>query len=154
MPYRTLRHTKTKYSKNLLWLMNPDLSVLLNYKNVGVVEYFCYHHPEFTIQDGLVLFDDLLGWMWLNKQRALQDKKTYLFGPLLVLDELWHSFILHTKDYVDFSMQYFGTYFHHDIEPIGFEHMMEEEELRDFMQDCFSSLGEEWVMRRFKMALD
>jgi hypothetical protein len=133
--------------------MSTDLSVLLGYRNPTVIAYFCHSHPEYTVQEGQTLFADLLGWMWLNKHRATQGKKTHLFGPLLVLDELWHAFILHTQEYMNFSMQYFAAYFHHDIEPIGFEHQMQEDELRDYLQDCFNLLGEEWVMRRFTDAL-
>lgn len=133
--------------------MNSDLSAVLSYRNSALITYFCHHHPEFTIPQAEALFADLLGWMWLNKQRAQQGKKTYLFGPLLMLDLLWHAFILHTQDYVHFSMQYFGAYFHHDVEPIGFEHTMEEDELRDYLHDCFHYLGEEWVARRFTDAL-
>lgn len=132
--------------------MHPELSAVLAYQNTSVVSYFCHHHPEYTEQEGQILFSDLLGWMWLNKQRALQNKKTYLFGPLLEIDHLWHAFILHTQDYVNFSMEFFGAYFHHDIEPVGYEHMMEEDELRDYLGDCFHYLGEEWVARRFSDA--
>ncbi|MFT4058992.1 MAG: hypothetical protein QM652_05525 [Legionella sp.] len=132
--------------------MHADLATILSYRNPEVVAYFCHHHPEYSLVEGEKLFTDLLSWMWLNLQRATQDKKTYLFGPLLVLDKLWHCFILHTRDYCDFSMRYLGTYFHHDIEPIGFEHRIEEKELRDYLQDCFHYLGEEWVTRCFAKA--
>ncbi|CAM2744488.1 Uncharacterized conserved protein [Legionella steigerwaltii] len=134
-------------------MSNIDLSTLLDYKNQVVVDYFCHHHPEFSEQEVKVLFADLIAWMWLNVQRAKQGKKTYLFGPLLILDELWHAFILHTRDYVDFSMRYFKTYFHHDVEPVGQEHMMEEEELTDYLHDCFVYLGSGWVTRCFATAL-
>ncbi|HAU1151783.1 TPA: hypothetical protein JBI12_07515 [Legionella pneumophila] len=131
--------------------MSFTLSELLHYKNEKIVTHFCHSHPEYSIQEGLILFEDLLAWMWLNKQRNLRGKKTYLFGPLLILDEMWHSFILHTRDYVAFSMKYFGEYFHHDVEPSGFEHVLDEEELTDFLQDCFQYLNKEWVERRFSM---
>lgn len=134
--------------------MSNGLTELQNYKNPVVVDYFCYQHPEFTTEEVELLFKDLLGWLWLNKQRSKSGKKTYLFGPLLVLDELWHVFILHTRDYFNFSLQYFGDYFHHEVEPPGFEHMMEEEELRDYLQDCFDYLGQEWVARRFTEAFE
>ncbi|QMT61252.1 hypothetical protein [Legionella sp. PC997] len=129
------------------------LSELLGYKNNTVVKHFCSHHPNFSEPEGQALFADLLAWMWLNVHRAKQGKKTYLFGPLLILDELWHTFILHTRDYVDFSMRYFDCYFHHDVEPSGQEHVMEEVELTDYLQDCFAYLGSEWVSRRFATAL-
>ena len=134
--------------------MSSDLSIFLQYKNKAVIDYFCHHHPELTLQEAQILFNDLLAWMWFNAQRAKQGKKTYLFGPLLILDEMWHTFILHTRDYVDFSRRYFGGYFHHEIEPIGFEHVMEEEELTDYLEDCFTYLGSEWIERRFVAVLD
>lgn len=134
-------------------MINADLSDLLCYQNTTVVDYFCHRYPESIRHEVEVLFTDLLAWMWLNAQRAKQGKNTYLFGPLLILDELWHAFILHTRDYVDFSMRYFGSYFHHDIEPLGSEHHMEEEELTDYLQDCFTFLGSDWVARRFEKAL-
>ncbi|HAT1771417.1 TPA: hypothetical protein I8034_000758 [Legionella pneumophila] len=132
--------------------MSFTLSELLHYKNEKIVTHFCHSHPEYSMREGLILFEDLLAWMWLNKQRRLRGEKTYLFGPLLILDEMWHSFILHTRDYVDFSMKYFGEYFHHDVEPSGFEHVLDEEELTDFLQDCFQYLNKEWVERRFSIA--
>lgn len=133
--------------------MNSELQHLLQYQNPQVIKQFCYHHPEFSLQEARVLFEDLLAWMWLDVQRKKQGKKTYLFGPLLILDDMWHSFILHTRDYIAFSMKYFGEYFHHDVEPAGFEHVLEEDELTEFLQDCFHYLNKDWVERRFSNAL-
>lgn len=129
------------------------LSAVLEYQNKEVVEYFCYHHPELSEQEVQTLFTDLLAWIWLKTQRGQMGKKTFLFGPLLLLDELWHTFILHTRDYIQFSNKYFKTYVHHDVEPVGQEHVMEEEEISDFLHDCFNYLGSEWITRRFATAL-
>lgn len=129
--------------------MNPELSALLQYDCPSVIHHFCNHHPQYSEQDGRTLFKDLLAWMWLSQQRNKSDKKTYLFGPLLVLDEMWHSFILHTRDYVNFSNQFFGEYFHHEVELAGFEHQLSEDELTDFLQDCLKYLDEGWLERRF-----
>jgi hypothetical protein len=132
--------------------MKLDLPALLHYKNEQVVTHFCHSHPEFSLSEAQLLFEDLLAWMGLSWQRTILGKKTYLFGPLLILDEMWHTFILHTQDYVHFSMTYFGEYFHHHVEPIGFEHVLEEDELTDFLQDCFKYLNIEWVERCFSSA--
>lgn len=55
--------------------MSFTLSELLHYKNEKIVTHFCHSHPEYSIQEGLILFEDLLAWMWLNKQRRLREKK-------------------------------------------------------------------------------
>ena len=95
-------------------------------------------------------FSDLLAWFWLSEYRLSQGKKTYLFGPLLNLDDLWHTFILHSREYLDFSQQFFGSYYHHDVEIPGEEYALTEENLRDLLNDCLEHLGEEWVKRCFK----
>lgn len=134
--------------------MLPDYLELIQYKNDQVVTHFCHNHPEVSLEAGYQLFEDLLSWLWLNKQRALQGKKTPLFGPLLQLDKMWHIFILHTKDYFEFSKAYFGDYFHHHVEPLGFEHHLKEEELSDYLNDCFDYLDGGWVERCFSAALN
>ena len=132
--------------------MSDSLSSLMRYTNDTVVAQFCHRFPEYSFQQAQLLFQDLLAWLWFRKQRTREKKNTYLFGPLLIMDELWHIFILHTRDYVDFSNCYFGGYVHHDPEPIGFEHVLSEEELADYLEDCFKYLDQQWIERRFASA--
>ena len=132
----------------------PELPELLTYKNEQVVRYCCHHHPDITYQHANELFTDLLAWLWLNAYRQNNGKRTYLFGSLLVLDEVWHAFILHTRDYYNFCQLFFIDYFHHDIEPIGIEHQLLPEEIEDFLKDSFDFLGEAWVMRYFSNLLN
>lgn len=125
------------------------LQEILNYHNEEVVKRFCISHPQYALSDAQQIFHDLLAWLWVREQRAHMNKRTYLFGPLLILDEMWHCFILHTRDYHHFSMHYFSQYLHHDPEPVGEEHQVTEQELSDFLADCFTYLDEAWVDRRF-----
>ncbi|WP_026069620.1 glycine-rich domain-containing protein [Legionella tunisiensis] len=132
----------------------PPLTELLTYKNEQVVRHFCHQYPDFSHEKSTQLFQDLLAWMWVNAYRQTNNRPTYLFGPLLMMDKMWHNFILHTQDYVNFCEHYFNDYFHHHVEPAGFEHHLTAEELADFLQDCFEYLGENWVLRYFKDAFD
>ncbi len=127
----------------------PKLSELLAYKNQQVIQYYCHHHSDVTPEQANQLFTDLLAWLWLNVHRQLSERRTYLFGPLLLLDDMWHVFILHTRDYYSFSTRFFGAYVHHDIETPGAEHELSADELADFLHDCFEHLSEEWVLRYF-----
>lgn len=130
----------------------PLLSELLDYENDRVIRYFCHHHPDISTTQAKQLLCDLLAWMWLNAYRKKNNQTTYLFGPLLILDSIWHSFILHTFDYFTFCQTFFNQYFHHTIEPIGSEHRVTAEELSDFLHDCFNHLGEAWVDRYFPLS--
>lgn len=127
---------------------------MLTWNNTVVLDYFCHHNPEYTAPEARQLFQDLLAWMWLTIHRKNRQKETWLFGPLLALDTLWHAFILHTRDYSAFCQTHFGHYFHHDVEPVGAEHQQSPEDLTDFLQDCFEFLGEDWINRYFAQALE
>lgn len=125
------------------------LEEVLAYQYEPLIHYFCAHHKEVNGEQAKVLFKDLLAWLWLHAYRQAKGCKTYFFGPLLILDTLWHAFILHTRVYHTFCMDYFGEYIHHDVEPVGFEHTISPEELADFLSDALDILGKHWVARYF-----
>lgn len=126
----------------------PRLSDLLNFNSNELVGYFA-HKNDISTTASTTLLRDLLGWMWLTLHRKTKGKATHLFGPLLVLDEFWHCFILHTRLYQQFCNTYFDEFFHHDIEPLDKGYVLEAAELADFLSDCLNFLGEEWVDRYF-----
>lgn len=127
----------------------PELQSLLTREQPEVVANFCYHHKEMSEAEAKELFKDLLAWLWLHEYRSQKQAKTYLFGPLLPLDAMWHVFILHTRTYHQVCQHYFQHYIHHDIEPPDNPHELSPDELADFLQDCFDWLGEDWVRRYF-----
>ncbi len=128
--------------------MTLALADFLAYKNPTVIHHYSYHR-QLPLEHVEQKFKDLLAWFSLSEYRLSQGKKTYLFGPLLSLDDIWHTFILHTRDYLAFSQQFFGSYYHHDVEIPGIEYDLSEEDLRDFLNDCLDHLGEAWVKRCF-----
>lgn len=127
----------------------PALTELQAYQNSEVIAAYGYQQQNLTSVQVEELFRDLMGWMWLTVHRKSLNKPTWLFGPLLPLDDLWHCFILHTRSYHAFCENFFGDYFHHDPEEHGQEHHLDLEELADFLKDCFLYLGEDWVDRHF-----
>lgn len=150
MQNRHQNHEKTQCSENLLRpLIMTSFAEILSYENERVVDYFCHLNPAYTREESKTLFKDLLAWIWLNLQREKLGKKSYLFGPLLQLDAMWHAFILHTQDYSDFCWTYLGHFFHHEVEPPGKEHSINEYELRDYLEDCIAYINQDWVTRRF-----
>ncbi|MFA5959452.1 MAG: hypothetical protein WC785_02955 [Tatlockia sp.] len=130
----------------------PALNDLLQYQNTKVIHYYCHHHPDLSFDQSQVIFKDLLSWMWLTQKRKQLRHHTFLFGPLIPLDAMWHAFILHTRDYMAFCEHYFACYFHHDMEPVGREYALTPEEFTAFLESCFEYLGEDWVARYFGLA--
>ncbi|MEL6868036.1 MAG: hypothetical protein AAFP19_26670 [Bacteroidota bacterium] len=42
-------------------------------------------------------------------------QRIFTHEALFIIDEMWHTFILFTKEYHDFCMKYFGRFLHHNI---------------------------------------
>src|SRR5690349_874928 len=120
----------------------PLLTDVIKYQHEGVIKRFCYENPSYLPSQIQHDFHDLLAWLWLSVKRKQTGHKTYLFGPLKHLDNLWHTFILHTRDYHAFCMRFFGEYLHHEVEPPGEEFQMTQQTLESFLSDAYDHLGE------------
>lgn len=72
-----------------------------------VIERFSLRNG-IPLQESLKIHDDLLGY--LDEGQAIKSKD---HSPSLIVDEAWHSFILHTKLYYDFCKSRYGTFVHH-----------------------------------------
>ncbi len=131
----------------------PPLKEVLGYHHEGVIKRFCYDNSNFSLDQIRRDFQDLLAWLWLNVKRKKSGRKTYLFGPLKHLDNLWHLFILHTRDYFDFCTQYFNAYIHHETEPPGEEYLLSELDLEEFLADAYEQLGQDWIIRWFDIKI-
>lgn len=129
----------------------PELSRVLSYHNASVINQFRTEHPEKSPEEAKQIFQDLLSWLWLSEYRAQQQLTTHMIAPLVMLDKMWHCFILHTQDYTDFCQHHFDRYLHHVVEPIGDEYTPPMDELSAYLSDCFDQLGEAWVVRNFPL---
>ncbi len=76
-----------------------------------------YRHPGMIER-----LEDKLGISESEAEELFDDTKRFLYlcatveGPLAPserIDEAWHHFILHTKDYDAFCRRYFGRFIHH-----------------------------------------
>lgn len=128
----------------------PELAEVVSYSNPSVVNRFCKEHPEKSDQAEQI-FQDLLGWLWLSEHRLQRQLTTHMIAPLETLDKMWHCFILHTQDYMEFCQRFFQRYLHHVVEPIGNEYTPSTDELSAYLGDCFDHLGEAWLLRNFAL---
>lgn len=87
---------------------------IINYKNEDVIERFIdkYNIDE---NEALSIFEETKKWLWLCHMGAIGEKKFSFIidDSLLIIDEMWHNFILFTKEYNDFCINNFGYYMHH-----------------------------------------
>ncbi|MEK7569891.1 MAG: hypothetical protein AAB515_00385 [Patescibacteria group bacterium] len=97
-----------------------SLEETLNYKNDRVLNKFRVMYAV-SLPEAQEIALEALKWLWLNA-RLKQDRSQNLEGiprilvihlGMVIVDEYWHTFVLHTRDYEQFCKEYLGTFIHH-----------------------------------------
>lgn len=70
-----------------------------------------------TYDEALDIFIETKKWLWLASKVDITDAPLFIDKPLLIIDEMWHNFILHTKQYYNFCVQHFKKFIHHEPTP-------------------------------------
>ena len=89
------------------------LAVVLRYRNARVIDDFSARF-KLPRLEATALFKDVLRFLWLTaRAEQLGYEGVPVLGAQLLFDEMWHTFILRTRDYHEFCTRYFGGYRHH-----------------------------------------
>ena len=75
----------------------------------GLFEQLKKTHPALTLKDCQLVAAALRQFFLAS----LKTPDVQLAMPSQVADDLWHEFILHTRNYEQFCSRAFGTFFHH-----------------------------------------
>lgn len=91
-----------------------SLDEVLAYENTNVVYRFQKVYGV-SAEESNDIFSQVKRWMWLAHTRKIEGITAGLSidPPLVVIDEMWHNFILFTMEYHEFCEKYFGYYIHH-----------------------------------------
>ena len=95
-------------------MKNPTLDEVLQYECRDVVYRFKKAY-DLTWEEAGDIFVQVKKFLWLAHQRRLAGLKTGLSidMPIVVIDEMWHNFVLFTTEYTAFCVDHFGYYMHH-----------------------------------------
>ena len=144
-----------------------SLNSLLKYNNEAVKRRFTLRYPE--QKDNVhELFKDMLRYLWLSEKHH-KDRmhspseptlnfRNVMHVEMLLIDEIWHDFILMTRDYQAFCEQYFGHFIHHQVnqrdqleesnQTINEKEF--ERETEYFFSYIYDNLGQDTLVRWFK----
>jgi hypothetical protein len=95
--------------------MISPLEEVLDYRNDAIVRRFM-ESWDVPFEEALDLFHETKKWLWLGAfctQHPKGERRLAITGSLLMLDEMWHTFVLNTQAYVAFCETHFGFYLHH-----------------------------------------
>ena len=59
------------------------------------------------------IFNETKKWLWLASQSETTGTPVFIDRPLMIIDEMWHTFILHTQLYYNFCLRNFKKLVHH-----------------------------------------
>jgi hypothetical protein len=97
------------------------LAEFLRYRHEGVVRRFMSVHGV-PRERAEALFVEMLKWLWL-KRRAREARPPGLvlaiYPEIRAIDEMWHVFLLFTRDYAALCDAHLGGFVHHDPAPDG-----------------------------------
>lgn len=75
----------------------------------GLFDKLCKQHPQLTMKDCHLVAQGLRQFFLAYLQSGCR----HVAMPSQVVDDLWHEFILYTKNYEQFCKQAFGQFLHH-----------------------------------------
>ncbi|MFT5766047.1 MAG: hypothetical protein ACI8X3_003485 [Saprospiraceae bacterium] len=135
--------------------MIKSLEETLAYKNKFAIDRFKQTRPD-AAEEADLIFDDLKRFLWLvatqeeRKAKGEEVPDLSFAQSMLVLDDMWHAFILCTNFYTEFCNEYFGNYIHHPtdmpkyIKNTKTDGMEEEEAMSIFLTEMITRVIEEF----------
>lgn len=87
-----------------------DLKALADFKHQETVLRFMDSY-EVSYDESADLFEEMKKLLAL--MAAYPDEYVFTHEPLWIIDEMWHTFLMYTKDYIDFCNAHFGRILHH-----------------------------------------
>lgn len=133
--------------------MDKNLSDVLDYKNEDVINRFLAMYDVEKLE-AQKIFNETLKWLWLGNK--IED--VFIDDSTLIIDEMWHNFILFTQDYQEFCLNCFGRYLHHQPEKRKqkewYDSTFNLEEHKDRLEKMYEGvydyLGEETLLTWYK----
>lgn len=120
--------------------IQTTLDDVMAYTNEDVVARFIKIYG-IEKQEANIIFDSTKKWIWLcyYRRQVGEEQNLVIDSPLVIIDEMWHNFVLFTKGYSDFCRRFFGHYMHHAPTTSS----MQQETM-----DLFKSLSEDAIQEK------
>src|SRR5262249_2354038 len=93
-------------------ILPATLAEVLAYRHPGVVRRYAreQHASRGEAEEG---FQETARRLYLCGRGLCEDFAFAMTPEIAKLDEMWHTFLMFTRDYADFCERYFGVFLHH-----------------------------------------
>lgn len=139
----------------------PNLTDLLKYKNTWILDRYKKDYPnnQLSAEEALT---ELLKYFWISNKHKLERTNNpneeflkfdcYVHPEMKQIDDMWHTFLLFTREYAEFCHQYFSVFLHHqprvDNEKPNLDSF--ELEFTRYLSYIYDHLGAETVYKWFE----
>lgn len=146
-----------------------SLEKALSYKNDTIIYKFLESY-NMDFDEAEDLFIEMKKWLWLcGLSHTLDDAPVPIINSsLIMLDKMWHTFILFTRDYQLYCLNYVGHFIHHfptskQEKELAHEKIKENEEkfkknkhkeYSKFYTFIYDNLGEKTLVKWFSFYLE
>src|SRR5262245_48977238 len=93
-------------------IVPATLAEVLAYRHPGVVRRYA-REQHVSREEAEEVFREMLKWLYLCGRGLREDVACAMTAEIARLDEMWHTFLMFTRDYADFCERYFGFFLHH-----------------------------------------
>lgn len=140
--------------------MIQSLETILSYRNQPVFDRYEKSFPQNKLS-AEAAFQELVKYLWLARKHSIEredqpDNEALAFiagmyPEMQAIDDMWHTFIIFTRDYQHFCKKYFGEFLHHAPETGDdkLDHQQFEIELTRYLTYVEQHLGESTLERWF-----
>ncbi len=144
-------------------IMNlPNLNKLMSYKNNKIISRYRKDYPTAKMNAEEAL-QEFMKFVWLCHKHRVEKKiraddnslnfSCAIHAEMSDIDNMWHTFLLFTKDYHDFCNHYLdGVFFHHEPLMNSDDNVFDkndEEELTLYLSYIYDNLGEDTLIKWF-----
>lgn len=142
-----------------------NLEKILSYKNKYVFKRYQKDYPNNKLTAHMA-FHELMKYFWLSKKHKIDITKNQnnkeldfmfaMYSEMKEIDDMWHTFLLFTKEYTSFCEENFGEFIHHqpniDEEEISAE--VFKRDFNRFVSYVYDNLGEKTLKIWFSELFD
>lgn len=143
--------------------MIQALSEILKFRNSNITRRFSNMFPHIEEEEINTIYEDMLRYLWLTAHLEVERESNpdtpdvTIWSGMIIIDEMWHAFILYTQIYADFCEKYFGRFIHHpppinkftrNVKELG-EATSNEILVDELITTVYERLGEEVAVRWF-----
>ncbi|WNB18485.1 glycine-rich domain-containing protein [Marivirga arenosa] len=145
--------------------INKSLLSALDSEDDNIIIQGFMERYSVSCDEATEILNETKKWLWLASENIKEKKGFRLFidNSLMIIDEMWHNFILHTRLYQKFCHEKLNTFIHHEPTPasekvIGFDSEAEkqkfeknqEEKLSQQLSYIYDKLGPETLTKWYE----